>query len=212
MAVDGHDFVLFDVGGVLVRLGGVVAMQRLAGMESEEELWRRWLSCPWVRRFERGGCGPEEFAAGVVAEWGLPIEPDGFLNQFRTWPEELFDGAQELVAEVRSQTPVGCLSNTNVLHWADQDSLWGLEKMFDVCFLSHRLGLIKPDRAVFDHVVAALNLPAQRIVFFDDNDANVQQARAVGVNAIRVRGIRETADALISLEVLPPTFVDRLGD
>ena len=141
MVGERHDFVLFDLGGVLVRLGGVVAMQRLAGMTTEEEVWRRWLTCPWVRRFERGKCGPDEFATGLVAEWGLPIEPDGFLTQFRTWPEALFPGAEELVNEVRSQIPVGCLSNTNIVHWADQDSLWGLGKMFDVCFLSHQLGL-----------------------------------------------------------------------
>jgi len=134
MVGERHDFVLFDLGGVLVRLGGVVAMQRLAGMTTEEEVWRRWLTCPWVRRFERGKCGPDEFATGLVAEWGLPIEPDGFLTQFRTWPEALFPGAGELVNEVRSQIPVGCLSNTNIVHWADQDSLWGLGKMFDVCF------------------------------------------------------------------------------
>lgn len=205
------DFVLFDLGGVLVRLGGVVAMQRLAGIETEEEVWQRWLTCPWVRRFERGGCGPDEFAAGVVAEWGLPIDPGGFLTQFRNWPEALFDGAEELVAKVRSQMPVGCLTNTNVVHWDDQAMRWGIDEMFDVRFLSHRLGLIKPDRAVFEHVVGALDLPAERIVFFDDNDANVQQARAVGVNALRVRGIRETAEALVSLGALPSTFVDRLG-
>jgi glucose-1-phosphatase len=72
--------------------------------------------------------------------------------------------------------------------------------------------VIKPDRAVFDHVVTALNLPAGRIVFFDDNAANVQQARAVGIDAIRVRGTRETAEALIRVGFLSPTFLDRLGD
>jgi glucose-1-phosphatase len=212
MVGDGHDFVLFDLGGVLVRLGGVVALQRLAEIETEEEVWRRWLTCPWVRRFERGRCSPDEFAAGVVAEWRLPIGPDRFLTQFRTWPEALFDGAEEMVAEVRSQIPVGCLSNTNVVHWADQVSRWRLEEMFDVCFLSHRLGLIKPDREVFDHVIGALDLPAERIVFFDDNDANIQQARAIGVNAIRVRGVQETAEALVRLGALPSTFQDRLGN
>jgi glucose-1-phosphatase len=197
------DFVLFDLGGVLVRLGGVAAMQGWAGIASEEEVWQRWLRCPWVRRFERGRCSPDEFAAGVVTEWALPIGAEEFLAQFRTWPEGLFDDAQRLVAAVRSRIPVGCLSNTNVVHWSDQVARWGLDDMFDVQFLSHELGLVKPDREVFDHVVGTLGLPAERIVFLDDNEANVQQARAVGLTAVRVRGIRQSADALLGLGVLP---------
>jgi glucose-1-phosphatase len=206
MVSEACDFVLFDLGGVLVRLGGVLAMRRLAGIHTDEEVWRRWLVCPWVRRFERGGCGPDEFAAGVVTDWGLPIGPEDFLAQFRTWPEAVFDGAQQLVADVRNRMPVGCLSNTNVLHWADQATRWGLQEMFDVRFLSHELGLIKPDREIFEHVLETLGLPGERIVFLDDNDANVQGARAVGFTAIRVRGVQETADALVGLGVLPSGF------
>ena len=40
-------------------------MLELTGMESEEDLWRRWLTCRWVRCFESGGCSETEFAAGV---------------------------------------------------------------------------------------------------------------------------------------------------
>jgi hypothetical protein len=40
------EFVLFDLGGVLARLDGVAAMQRLAGLDSEEKVWRRWLGRP----------------------------------------------------------------------------------------------------------------------------------------------------------------------
>ena len=64
------DLVLFDLGGVLIELSGVPAMLELTGIESEEDLWRRWLSCRWVRRFESGGCSETEFAAGVVAVAG----------------------------------------------------------------------------------------------------------------------------------------------
>jgi FMN phosphatase YigB (HAD superfamily) len=59
------DLVLFDLGGVLIEVHGVHAMLELTGIKSEEELWRRWLTCRWVRRFESGGCSETEFAAGV---------------------------------------------------------------------------------------------------------------------------------------------------
>ena len=97
------ELVLFDLGGVLVKLGSTDAMQGLASTGSEEEWWDRWLACPWVRSFQRGQCQPEEFAAGVVSDLALAISPAELLQRFRCWPEALFDGAVELVNTVRAE-------------------------------------------------------------------------------------------------------------
>ena len=51
----GIDVVLFDLGGVLVDFGGVEAMKELSGITDDDELWHRWLTCRWVREFERDG-------------------------------------------------------------------------------------------------------------------------------------------------------------
>ncbi len=181
MGRSAYDMVLFDLGGVLVRLGGVPQMQALSGIDSEDALWARWLSCPWVRDFERGRCSPDDFAAGVIDEWGLGVTAEDFLERFRSWPEALFPGAVQLVDEVRTRCRVGCLSNTNQLHWAEQSSRWGLADLFEVAFLSYQLDLVKPDRAIFTHVTSALRLAPERILFLDDNTVNVEQARSVGL-------------------------------
>lgn len=203
MGRGAYDIVLFDLGGVLVRLGGVPQMQRLTGIESEDEIWRRWLSCPWVRSFERGRCSPDAFAAGVIDEWGLTVTAEDFLDAFRAWPEALYDGAVELVDDVAGQCRVGCLSNTNELHWADQASRWGFADLFEIAFLSYRLDLVKPDRDIFTHVTSALGLPPGRILFLDDREVNVDQARAVGLAGAVVRGTVEARSALVELGVLP---------
>ena len=195
---------LFDLGGVLVRLGGLKAVQDLAGMKSEGEVWSRWLGCPWVRRFDRGLCSADEFAAGMVQEWGLSVSPATFLDNFRLIPDALYEGAADLVATVRRHTHVGCLSNSNILHWGFMAAKWDLENMFDATFLSHEIGRIKPDREIFEYVVGSLATPAARIVFLDDNEVNVDGARAVGLTALRVRGSDEARLALVQLGVLAP--------
>jgi glucose-1-phosphatase len=202
--MDGEfDLVLFDLGGVLIHLGGGVSyMQTLAGIDNAEEVWRRWLSCEWVRSFERGLCGPDDFARGVVNDWMLSITPAEFLKQFRSWPEDLFHGSRELLEEVRRNMRVGCLSNTNALHWADHSAKWGLDGYFDVWFLSYQLGLVKPDHEIFEHVCSQLALPPHRIVFLDDNSINVQQAAQLGFRAQQVRGPQEAAKALREMGVL----------
>jgi glucose-1-phosphatase len=197
------DLVLFDLGGVLIRLGGGVdAMKRLAAIETAEEVWRRWLSCEWVRSFERGTCSPGEFASGVVDDWGLSISPTAFLEQFRGWPEDLYDGARELLEKTRRTVPIGCLSNTNALHWADHSAKWALDGYFDHRFLSYEVGLVKPDREIFEHVCMRLDLRPERIVFLDDNALNIDQACALGFQAYRVRGPGEAREALEELGIV----------
>jgi HAD superfamily hydrolase (TIGR01509 family) len=200
-AVD-YDYVLFDLGGVLVKLTGVAAMQRLAGLDHEDEVWRRWLACEWVRRFERGLCSADDFGRGVVAEWNLPIGPAEFLESFAAWPESMIGGADALVRAAGERARVGCLSNTNALHWRQRMATWDLGSLFDVVFLSYEMGLVKPDREVFEHVAAALGTPPGRIVFLDDNAINVEQAAAVGFAARQARGVDEARAALVDLGVL----------
>lgn len=196
------EYVLFDLGGVLVRQGGVSAMRVLAGIESDEELWHRWLTCRWVRSFERGKCSTDEFAAGIVADWDLAVTAEEFIERFRTWPEGLIDGAELLVEAVGRCVRVGCISNTNVLHSSQLAQMGRLMDLFEVRFLSHELGLIKPDRELFDHVTAVLGVAPGRTVVLDDNAANVAQAIAAGFVGIQVRGVDEARGALIGLGVL----------
>src|ERR1700677_827346 len=153
---DRIDLVLFDLGGVLIRPGGVASMRALSGINSDEALWTRWLSCQWVRRFEAGQCAPEEFAAGMVADWELELEPAAFLEEFGRWPEPPFEGALELVDEVQAAVPAAFLSNMNSLQWAANYEGIPLTEAFAFRFLSFELGLVKPDAAIFDVVAAGV--------------------------------------------------------
>jgi putative hydrolase of the HAD superfamily len=187
----GIDLVLFDLGGVLVDFGGVDPMRTLANIDSDHELWRRWLSCPWVRTFERGHCSAEEFARGLVAEWQLAISPGAFLEAFGSWPGAPMPGADELLSEVRRSIPAGCLSNTNVLHWESHFAQWPILGRFDMRYLSFELGMVKPDAELFEVVAQSVAAPTERVLFLDDNLTNVEAAVRAGFTARQVRGVEE---------------------
>jgi glucose-1-phosphatase len=206
------DVVLFDLGGVLVELRGVDDLRRLSGIDDGDDVMRRWLECRWVRAFESGGCSAEEFAAGVIDDWDLPVDTGGFLESFMGWPRSLFEGAAELVADTSEVRAVACLSNTNALHWESYFERWGLEDLFETVFLSYRLGLVKPDAAIFEHVVGALGVAAERIVLLDDSQLNVDGARWVGMQAARVRGPEEARRELVRLGILVAPPVGRNDD
>lgn len=194
--------VVFDLGGVLVELGGVRDFGAMIDEPDDTRVWVRWLTSTWAREYERGRCSTEEFAVGLVEEFELDCSPAEFIERFRVWPRGLLGGAHELVEGLAQSFPVACLSNTNELHWNHQRDAFRLGELFETRFLSHELGLIKPDREIYEHVIADLGLPAASILFFDDNQLNVDAARAAGMASERVQGPHAAREQLRRYRVI----------
>jgi glucose-1-phosphatase len=197
------DAILFDLGGVLIELAGVEQMLAwcpdLPGMDA---MWRRWLQSPAVRRYESGVGTQEEFAAAIIGEFALPVGPETFLAAFASWPRALFPGATALLDELAPRYRLASVSNTNETHWERFTREWSLDAHFHANFPSHRVGTLKPDADYFAHVLDALDLPAERVLFVDDNALNVEAAAALGIVARRVVGVDGARSALAGLGLL----------
>ncbi len=182
MSTQSTEVVLFDVGGILIRLAGVGVWGEMTGVSDEAEIWRRWLECPVVRDYERGHCSADDFARRMIDTHQLPVAHHEFLASFASWPDGLFDGARQVVNDVVGHVRTGCFSNTNDVHWSHpcNQEIHGL---FDIHFLSHIMGHVKPDNEAFHHVSAELDCDPGAILFIDDNIINVEAARACGFNA-----------------------------
>jgi putative hydrolase of the HAD superfamily len=196
------DVVIFDLGGVLAEFRGGTEMARLTGITDPAEFWRRWLTSPYVRRFERGQCTPEEFGVGMVAEWGLDLSGSDYLDAFDSWLDDPFPGADELVAAVGERARIACLSNMNPVHWERKASHWPMMARFEHVFLSQQMGMVKPDPEIFAHVLSELGTDPAATVFLDDNELNVQAARESGIVAVVTAGVDAAAAALRELGVL----------
>lgn len=72
---------------------------------------------------------------------------------------------------------------------------------FREIFLSSTIGLRKPDAEAYDYVVQAIGVPAERIVFFDDLDENIDGARQRGLKVVLVRSPDDVARALEALGI-----------
>lgn len=195
--------VLFDVGGVLVELGGVETLLGWLGSGATvEQLWPVWLRSPAVRAFEGGRIEPLAFARAIVSELNLSIAPEVFLESFAAWPTRPYPGALELVASIPERYQRALLSNSNPLHWPRVIDGMALGSRFDHCFSSHLTGKLKPDAEAFEHVAQALGCEPSEVLFLDDNQLNVDAARAIGMQADRARGVEESQQALRRAGVL----------
>lgn len=189
------DVILFDLGGVLVELTGVPTMMSWSTL-SEEEVWQRWLSSPSVRAFESGRTTPEAFATAVVDELALDATPDAFLDAFTHWPRGPFAGTGDLLVTLGERYHLACLSNTNDVHWQRFHRESDFLDHLHTHFVSHQIGLMKPDREIYEHTIEQLGCPPDNILFLDDNQVNVDGAIACGMNAELTLGLDGVTDQL----------------
>ena len=194
--------VLFDLGNVLVEVTGYRVIADWLGESDLDAVVAHWLESPTVQQFERGQCSVDTFASAILSDYQIDMTPTDFLAAFKAWPQGLSAGAAQLVRDANRSSTVACFSNTNVIHWNSQTDHAQIRNMFDATFASHEIGFVKPEPAAFEHVVKALGVQAEEIVFLDDAEANVRAARDIGIQAHRVYGVDEARAALTNLDLL----------
>ncbi|MFT2109650.1 HAD family hydrolase [Marinomonas sp. 2405UD68-3] len=195
--------VLFDLGNVLVDLGDKAELNEMLGTSnSEADVWVKWLNSPIVKRFDSGMVSFDTFANQMTQDVPTLGEVDVFKTRFSNWPKGLFDGALDLVREVKPQCHKAVLSNTNSAHWPRLMVEMKLGGVFQSYFASHQMGLVKPEKEVYAYVIESLNVAPEEILFIDDNLINVEAARMLGVIAHQAKGVNETKNILIKYNIV----------
>ncbi len=195
---------LFDLGGVLIELGDLHEMMATSPI-SPEAIWRGWIRSPAVRAFESGACNEAEFATNMIAEFDLTLDENEFLELFCRWPKRTFPGAELLLEQLSDDFALACLSNTNITHFEFFLSQQPIVASFERCFFSHETGLLKPEREAFENVLDQLALSPDQVLFFDDNQVNVDAASSMGMAAERVDGPGAVRRTLIQGGLLQDT-------
>lgn len=75
------------------------------------------------------------------------------------------------------------LSNIYIRGSAHYKAKYGFIKLFDQLYFSSDIGFAKPDRRAFELVLKENNLEAGDCLFIDDTRANVEAARALGIES-----------------------------
>ncbi len=125
-----------------------------------------------------------EFFAGLRESLGIDVTDAQLLEGWNAVFIGEMPGISALLARAARHLPLYAFSNTNSAHVEHFSRAYAdVLGHFREIFLSSAIGLRKPDAAAYDHVVKAIGMPAQRIVFFDDLAANIEGARARGLIA-----------------------------
>lgn len=100
------------------------------------------------------------------------------------------------------QHRLGVISNTNAPHMEQLRRLSDVFDCFDHLTLSHEVGCMKPNPAIYHAALQALGQPADQCLFFDDREENVRAARELGMHAVHVTEFGIVHDELVLRNIL----------
>jgi HAD superfamily hydrolase (TIGR01509 family) len=198
------DALLFDLGRVVLDVDFNKTLACWAGHPGckPAELVARFLYDDAYKRHETGAISDAEFFASLRGSLRIELSDAQFIEGWNAIFAGEMPGIAPLLARAAKRLPLYAFSNTNrahVEHFSVAHA--GLLGHFSEIFLSSTIGLRKPDAAAYDHVIKAIGVPAQRIVFFDDLAENIKGARAQGLTAVHVTSPDDVAQALAALGI-----------
>jgi putative hydrolase of the HAD superfamily len=188
--------VAWDLGNVLAAFSHQRACEQIAaltgGRHSAEEV-RQWIF-PSGRHaeLEEGRLAPETFLAALASRFEVEAPGETLARAY----SDIFvprPAVAALVGRLRTDLPLLLASNTDPLHWAGcRPLLAPLLARFRDCVLSFEVGARKPSAAFFGALLARAGCRPGELLFTDDLPANVEGARAAGIDAV----VFESAAAL----------------
>lgn len=178
--------IVFDIGKVLVHYDPDIPFSRLIPDVAE----RKWFfdnvcTSAWNLEQDRGRSW-EEAESLLIAEH--PDHTENIRNFRRHWHEMAPHAYEDSVALLEGLIEDG-RDVTLLTNWAS-DTFRESRKRFPFLekprgvTVSGDIGLIKPDRAIYDHHVASFGLDPAASLFIDDSQKNVDGAKAAGWQAV----------------------------
>jgi putative hydrolase of the HAD superfamily len=204
LAPGAADALLFDLGRVVIDIdfGKVLACWAGHAGCSPADLSKPFSQSETFRRHETGHASDAEFFEGLRSTLGIGISDEQLLEGWNSIFAGEMPGINALLARAAKRLPLYAFSNTNRPHVAHFSKPYAdVLGHFREIFLSCAIGLRKPDASAYDHVIEAIGVKAERIVFFDDLAENIEGARRRGLIAVHVTSPNDVADALSALGI-----------
>lgn len=197
--------VVFDMDDVLLHYDVEArrdAIGKLAGRPAsdiERLIWTSGLE----DAADSGKLLPDAYLDAISTALGVPFGRDEWFRT-RELAMTLDPAVLALVERVRARTPVALLTNNGFIMKEHFDALVPrLRALFGPAMhVAAEFGTKKPDPAIYKGVAALHGVDPSRAVMIDDKVANVEGARAAGLQAHWFRGAGELEVFLAELALI----------
>lgn len=182
--------IIFDIGGVLVDLDFERCIEsfRALGVEGAENLVSCYHPVEFFGELERGEIDTAEFY-NRMREWsGMPtLSDDEICRAYRSLLVGIPVEKLRMIKSLRERGfQVLALSNINevmlppIFDFFKADSL-EVNDYFDHLYLSFEMGVMKPNRRIYEMLIEESGIVPSESLFIDDGIHNIEAAREMGM-------------------------------
>lgn len=198
--------VVFDFGGVVFRWQPLQLLQQVlpqhagdaeAAQSLAERIFQGFrLGSDWAA-FDRGTVGTDELVERIAARTGLAADEVRAVVEAVPPHLEVQTGTLALMRSLRdARHPLYYLSNMPAPYADYLERHHAFFTWFEAGLFSARVGLIKPEPAIFERAVSDFGIDPARSIFIDDHAGNVTAARAAGWQALHFTNPQDCEAAL----------------
>jgi epoxide hydrolase-like predicted phosphatase len=191
--IKGIKHIIFDLGGVLINLDYQLTEKAFAalGLKDFNAIYTQLKQDTLFDDWETGRIDRGQFLSAMKASVGLVLTDEQITA---AWNAMLLDfplRRLQILQQLRLHYDLILLSNTNEIHEdAFNDILYkahgipNIGVFFDKVYLSHRVGMRKPDAEIFQRILDDLGLKPEQTLFIDDTPQHIAGAKALGIQTI----------------------------
>ena len=181
--------IIFDLGAVILNINYQNTIDEFTklGVNNATTFYSKKVQTNLFNQIETGMISSNEFLKALQKE-----TKNANINQVeKAWNAMLLDLPEErvqLIKKLKNNHSVYLLSNTNAIHIDAFKKQLGNKKwlafckLFDKMYLSHELGLRKPDIKIFEYILKEQKLKAEEVFFIDDSPQHIASAKKIGIN------------------------------
>jgi len=195
--------ITFDLDGVYFVNGksNFIANLEKLGV-SKEEATRVFLKSDEMNKlYKEGKMTDQEFWSFAIKEWGIDLTVEEIIKMLIDG-YEINEGVVEVVRNIRQNGFKTCICSNNFparingLH-----KRFGFLNDFDVITLSYEVGATKPFQEIFQDLIFKTNANPEEIVFADDNEDNLIEAKKMRIQTLFYEGFENFLKELKKLGV-----------
>ena len=192
--------IVFDLDGVYFVNGKENFIKNIVNLGVPEEKVRTvFLKSEEMNfKYKTGLWNDDEYWTWAINEWGLSATKEQIIKLLIEG-YEINPDVVNVVKMVRKKgyKTLICSNNFPARVSGLQERFRFLNN-FDAEVFSYEVGVIKPDKKIFENLIEKSGCKAEEIIYSDDNDVNLTAAKALGINCFVftnfkdfLKGIRE---------------------
>ncbi|MFV0344852.1 MAG: HAD family hydrolase [Bacteroidales bacterium] len=202
--------IIFDLGGILLELypERTIAEFEHLGISRKIGSKAHSYSDQVFTDFERGKISAEEFIFQIKEISDKTLSKEQIINAWNAMLHDFPQAHVNLLQQLRNQGyNLYLLSNTNELHVNAFESLFynkfsfDIKTLFDKALYSNEIGHRKPHKETFQAVLHILDILPHDTLMIDDSLANIEGAKAAGLETLYIETNNDILDALRNKDI-----------